>query len=417
MVINQLTINETRLSNRIHELAKVGKIGGTGVCRLALSEEYKVGLKLVQQWMVDAGLETKIDHFGNLIGRLEGKYPDEPVHMIGSHIDSQPYGGRFDGSIGVLGGLEVVQTMQEHNIVPERPVEIISFCDEEGHRFGKGLFGVRGILGKLDPDELERTDKDGISRKEALTTFGCDPNRLHESEYTLETIGSYLEMHIEQGPYLEAKDVSVGIVSGIAGPLWLTIELSGFAGHAGSVPMQLRNDALFGASKIITALNDIVQTDLDAPTVGTVGNLEVFPNARSIIPEKVRFTVDLRDINKERRDRYEQQLCDCITNVANENGLQYEIREDTNTAPKYCESEIIHTMQEVSKQIELDIPVLMSGPFHDAIVMADACDYGMIFVRCKEGISHNPMEYARDEDISIGTELLLQTTINMTTSK
>ncbi|WP_163970249.1 M20 family metallo-hydrolase [Oceanobacillus halotolerans] len=416
VILDQLTINKARLSERVHKLAKVGKIGETGVYRLALSEEYKEGLELVREWMDEAGLKTRFDHFGNLIGQLEGKNPDEPIHMIGSHIDSQPYGGRFDGSIGVLGGLEVVQTMQENNIIPDRPIEIISFCDEEGHRFGKGLFGSRGILGKLDPDELDRTDKDGVTRKDALKTFGCDPNQLHKSEYDPASLGSYIEMHIEQGPYLEAKDVPVGIVSGIAGPLWLTIELTGFAGHAGSVPMHLRNDALLGASKIVTALNEIVKTDPDAPTVGTVGNLEVFPNGRSIIPERVRFTVDLRDIDKERRDQYEQQLRDCIANVANEIGLQYKIKEDTNNAPKYCNEEIIHSMQKASDRMGMDVPILMSGPFHDALIMADACDYGMIFVRCKDGISHNPMEYATDEDISIGTELLLQTTINMTTS-
>ncbi|MFC7063448.1 M20 family metallo-hydrolase [Halobacillus seohaensis] len=414
MVVDQLTINKKRLSKNLKELAKIGKLGETGVCRLALSEEYKLGIEQVKRWMEEAGLQTRVDHFGNLIGRLEGKDPDAPVHIIGSHIDSQPYGGRFDGSIGVLGGLEVVQTMQESGIQPDMPIEVISLCDEEGHRFGKGLFGVRGILGKLDNDELERSDKDGITRREALETFGSDPSRFYASEYAKDSIASYLEMHIEQGPILEASNAPVGIVTGISGPLWLTVELTGFAGHAGSVPMRLRNDALLGAAKIITALNDIVKQEEGAPTVGTVGNIEVFPNGRSVIPEKASFTIDLRDINKDRRDRYETQLRECIAKISKENGLQYEIKEDTNNEPRYCDKEITQIMHNESRNMGIDAPELMSGPFHDALIMADACDYGMVFVRCKKGISHNPMEFASDDDIAIGTELLLRTTLKMT---
>ncbi|GGC77204.1 Zn-dependent hydrolase [Thalassobacillus devorans] len=417
MALRQLTINQKRLNDHISELAKIGKIGETGVCRLALSQEYKAGIERVKQWMEDAGLQTRVDHFSNLFGRLEGKNPEAPALLIGSHIDSQPYGGQFDGTIGVLGALEVLQTMQENGIQPDIPIEVVSLCDEEGHRFGKGLFGSRGILGKLDEGELERTDKDGISRREALQSIGCDPDRLQESKYPKDSIAAYLEMHIEQGPLLETADQPVGIVNGISGPLWLTVELSGFAGHAGSVPMNLRNDALLGASKVITALNEIVKQEPEAPTVGTVGNIEVFPNARSVIPEKTKFTIDLRDIDKDRRDRYEHQLRDKIAAVAEENGLDYEIKEDTNNSPRYCDPNIKATLHEEAGNMGLDAPELMSGPFHDALIMADACNYGMIFVRCKDGISHNPKEFAKAEDIAIGTELLLRTVLKMATTK
>src|SRR5699024_7824535 len=178
-----LTISRDRLSGRLAELAEIGKVGETGVCRLALSEEYKEGMERVRKWMDEAGLKTRFDHFGNLIGRLEGKNQGEPAVMLGSHIDSQPSGGRYDGTIGVLGALEAVQTMMENGIQPEVPVEIVSFCDEEGHRFGVGLFGSRGILGALEPGELERADEDGVTRREALIDFGADPEKLEESEY------------------------------------------------------------------------------------------------------------------------------------------------------------------------------------------------------------------------------------------
>ncbi|MGE8205742.1 M20 family metallo-hydrolase [Heyndrickxia sp. NPDC080065] len=417
MVVQTLTINKNRLEKRITDLSQIGKIGETGVCRLTLSDEDRQAVETVKQWMEEAGLTARIDHFGNLIGRLEGEDPEAPILMLGSHIDSQPYGGRFDGVIGVLGALEVAQSMKERNILPKMPIEIVAFSDEEGCRFNKGLFGVRGILGKLEEGELERKDKNGITRREALIQFGCDPTKLKESEYTVENIDAFLEMHIEQGPILEAKNIPIGIVTGISGPLWLTVELEGFAGHAGSVPMHMRKDALVGAAKIIVALNDLASQDIDAPTVGTVGSINVFPDSRNIIPEKVSFTIDLRDIDIERRNRLEEQLRTRIKEITEEHQLNYKITEDTNSEPRYCSERIMSIMRNESKQIGLNPIELMSGPFHDSLAMSYVCEYGMIFVRCKDGISHNPKEFSSFEDIFLGTELLYRTAINMASQK
>ncbi|MEH7887265.1 M20 family metallo-hydrolase [Bacillus sp. JJ1609] len=413
MTLQTLTINKQRLEQRINELAEIGKIGETGVCRLALSKEDRQGVEKVKSWMEDAGLTARIDDFGNLIGRFEGESPDAPILMLGSHIDSQPYGGRFDGAIGVLGALEVVQTMKEHNIVPKVPIEVVAFCDEEGCRFNKGLFGVRGILGKLEEGELERADKEGVTRREALIEFGCDPENFQASQYPEVSIAAFLEMHIEQGPVLEKNNLPVGIVTGISGPLWLTVELEGFAGHAGSVPMPMRQDALVGAAKVIIALNELASEDPDAPTVGTVGSLKVFPDSRNIIPEKVSFTVDLRDIDINRRHRIEEQLRMRIDEITAQHGLTCKISKDTNSEPRYCSNEIMDVMREESKNMALDTMELMSGPFHDSLALSYVCDYGMIFVRCKDGISHNPAEFSTIEDISLGTELLYRTTVKM----
>jgi allantoate deiminase len=409
----QLNINQERLKHRVEALSQIGKISETGVCRLALSREDREAVDLVKSWMEEAGMTARIDHFGNLIGRLDGKNPDAPILMIGSHIDSQPYGGRFDGVIGVLGGIEAVQTLAEQNLLPDHPIEVVAFCDEEGCRFQKGLFGSRGILGKLEPGELERTDKNGVTRRQALIDFGCDPEQFGQSEYPRGSIGAFLELHIEQGPILESLNQPVGIVSGISGPLWWTVEFAGFAGHAGSVPMALRQDALLGAAKAIVALNDIAKQDLSAPTVGTVGHLEVFPDSRNIIPERVRFTVDLRDIDLARRNERERQLRQAIEQIASECGLTYTITEDTNSEPRYCDERIKQMMREESAGMQLDVPELMSGPFHDALALSYVCEYGMIFVRCKNGISHNPLEFASCEDIALGTELLYRTVLRM----
>ncbi|UAL54721.1 M20 family metallo-hydrolase [Metabacillus sp. CT-WN-B3] len=408
-----LTINKARLEERINALAQIGKISETGVCRLALSPEDKEAVETVKGWMEEAGLTARIDHFGNLIGRLEGRNPEAPVLMIGSHIDSQPYAGRFDGVIGVLGALEAAQTLKELNITPNMPIEIVAFCDEEGCRFNKGLFGVRGILGKLEEGELDRTDKSGITRKEALIEFGCDPEKFKDSEYPSGGISAFIELHIEQGPILEAKDTPVGIVTGISGPLWLTVELEGFAGHAGSVPMHMRQDALVGAAKIVVALNELTSEDVTAPTVGTVGSMKIFPDSRNIIPEKVSFTIDLRDIEIERRDFIENLLRKKIHTISELHGLTYTISEDTNSEPRYCSERIMKIMKNESSHIGLNPIELMSGPFHDSLAMSYECEYGMIFVRCKDGISHNPKEYSTMEDISIGTELLYRTAMKM----
>ncbi len=404
-----MKINATRLQLHFQAMSLIGKIGETGTCRPAHTALEKEGFELAASWMKAAGMTTRIDNFGNLIGRLEGKNPELPVLMMGSHLDSQPYGGRFDGVAGVLCAIEVVSTLNENGIVPDRPIEVISFADEEGWRFNKGLFGSRGILGKLEEGELERTDKDGITRAQALKDFGCDITKFKESEYKPGSIFCFLELHIEQGPVLDLAHKPIGVVSGISGPLWWTVKLKGMAGHTGSVPMPIRKDALVGAAEIIVAVNEIATQVPGNPTVGTVGTIQVFPASRNIIPEEVTFTVDLRDIDLDRRNRYEKQLRDRIESITKKHQLTYEISEDTNSEPRYCADWIKKIIHAQCEALNLDAPELMSGPFHDALALSYVCDYGMIFVRCKDGISHNPLEYSSDEDLALGANVLLGT--------
>ncbi|MFC5470119.1 M20 family metallo-hydrolase [Cohnella suwonensis] len=410
-----VSIDAGRVMERIGRLSEIGKISETGVCRLALSPEDREAVDVVAEWMAEAGMSVRLDAFGNLIGRLEGEDPGAPAVMLGSHIDTQPYAGRFDGIVGVVGAIEVTQTLKDGGMKPSVPVEVVSFCDEEGCRFNKGLFGVRGMLGRLDDGELERTDKNGVTRREALIAFGGDPARFAEDELAPGKVRAFLELHIEQGPVLEAKDRAVGIVTGISGPLWWTVDLYGFAGHAGSVPMPMRKDALAGAAEIVVGLRALATEDPGAPTVGTVGSLRVFPDSRNIIPEHVQFTVDLRDIDLPRRDGLEARLRELIADAAMRHGLQAEIREDTNSEPRYCADWIMDAIREGAAEMGLDAPELMSGPFHDSLAMSYYCDYGMIFVRCKDGISHNPKEYASAEDIGLGTELLYRTALRLCT--
>ncbi|KAA0561799.1 M20 family metallo-hydrolase [Bacillus sp. CH30_1T] len=404
-----MSINRERLKRHLEELAEIGKIGETGVCRLAHSKEDRQAVEVVKGWMEEAGLRAKIDGFGNLIGRIEGADKDKPILMLGSHIDSQPYGGRFDGTAGALGAVEVVHTMKDNGIVPDRTIEVICFSDEEGCRFNKGVFGVRAIAGMLEEGELDRKDKQGVTRREALKEFGVEPDVTASPVYEKGDIAAFLELHIEQGPVLEEKGKPVGIVSGISGPIWLTVTLEGFAGHAGSVPMTMRQDALVGASEIIRKFDELVKKEGTETTVGTVGSMQVFPNSRNIIAEKVEFTVDLRDIDVEARTKLEGKLYQIIEETTSGYNLKYEIKEDTRSEPRYCADWIKDIMREEDEKLGLDSPTLMSGPFHDALFMSYISDYGMIFVRCDKGISHNPLEFAEMDDIEKGVELLYAT--------
>ena len=408
-----MTINATRLQQHFEAMSLIGQIGETGTCRPAHTVLEKQGFQLAALWMQEAGMTTHIDNFGNLIGRLQGSNPALPVLMMGSHLDSQPYGGRFDGVAGVLSAIEVVITLTENNYQPVRSIEVISFSDEEGWRFNKGLFGSRGIVGKLEAGELQRTDKDGITRAKALLDFGCDITQFKQSEYAQGSIYCFLELHIEQGPVLDMANKPIGIVSGISGPLWLTVTLKGMAGHAGSVPMAVRKDALLGAAEIIVALNKIATQIPGAPTVGTVGTINVFPASRNIIPEEVTFTIDLRDIDLDRRHRYEKQLMDEIANITKKHQLTYTITEDTNSEPRYCAPWLKTIIHQQCQALQLDAPELMSGPFHDALTLSYSCDYAMIFIRSKDGISHNPLEYSSYEDLSLGTNVLLGTVLEV----
>lgn len=408
-----MRINKNRLQQHSEAMSEIGKIGETGTCRPTMTALEKQAFQLASGWMQEAGMTTHIDAFGNLVGILEGTEPDLPVLMMGSHLDSQPYGGRFDGVAGVLGAIEAVMAMKEAGFRPKRSIHVLSFADEEGWRFNKGLFGSRGILGKLEPGELERTDKDGITREQALRDFGCDPAKFSESEYAPGSIHCFLELHIEQGPVLDRSNQPVGVVSGISGPLWLTVRLKGMAGHAGSVPMPMRQDALLGAAEITVALNQIATQVPGAPTVATVATMNVFPASRNIIAEEVQFTVDLRDIDLDRRNRYEQQLREQIDAICKNRQLSYTISEDTNSDPRYCAPWIREIIRAEAAGLQLQAPELMSGPFHDAMALSYACDYGMIFVRCKDGISHNPLEFSSYEDLALGTEILMGTAMQI----
>lgn len=404
-------VDQDRIFQRVLELAEIGKVGETGTQRFALTEEDKEAQLLVSSWMKEAGMCVWHDHFGNLIGRKEGSNPHLPVVMIGSHIDTVPNGGRFDGTIGVIGGIEVVQAIQEAGIAHQHPIEVVAFCDEEGTRFSDGLFGSRGMIGKVSKEDLMVKDEAGVTRYEALKSFGfgINPDEIEKSVRRKGEIKVFLEMHIEQGPYLEQHKKPVGIVKGIAGPAWLKIQLRGEAGHAGTVPMNLRRDPMTGAAEIIKNIENICKSDTTGTMVGTVGVIEAFPGGRNVIPESVAFTLDLRDIDLERRNRANQEIEAEIKEVCVKRGLNFHIEKLQEIDPVRCSREVVQALEASSRELNIDAPVMISGAGHDAMFMAEITEMGMIFVRCRGGISHNPKEWANREDIAKGTQVLART--------
>ncbi|MFB5189576.1 M20 family metallo-hydrolase [Alicyclobacillus fastidiosus] len=400
-------IRPSRIGERIESLGKIGESNGEGVTRLALSKEYKDAQALMMSWMEEAGMQVRVDAAGNLIGRKEGSNPDANPVVMGSHIDSVVNGGKYDGTIGVIGGVEVVQHFAEEGIVTSHPIEVIAFCEEEGSRFQSGLFGSQAVIGAIEPGHLDLKDKDGKTRREALLEFGLNPDDIfHEVRRHQGELSVYLEMHIEQGPILEKENHPVGIVTAIAGPTWMEIEIQGKAGHAGTIPMRMRQDALLGASEIALALEQICLDYAGSPIVGTVGRMDVFPGGANVVPGRVLMSVDVRDVDRNRRAFALEKLRVRGHEIAQQRGLEIQFSERLSVAPVACHPEVVSVMVEEGRNMQLECPMMISGAGHDAQLMAAITDVGMVFIRCKDGISHNPKEFAEVGDIALGTELL-----------
>ncbi|MBA3952827.1 MAG: Zn-dependent hydrolase, partial [Rubrobacter sp.] len=281
-----------RLWKRLSELAEIGRQEEGGVARLSFTEEERAAKDLVASYMEEAGLAVREDAAGNLFGRREGRDPEAPAVLVGSHVDSVLNGGDFDGPLGVLGGIEVLQTMDEEGVEMGRPVEVVAFTDEEGARFSLGMIGSRALTGTLLQEDLRHEDRNGVSIEQAMRNAGLDPGKVGEAARPADSLAAYLELHIEQGKVLEGEDLPVGVVTGIAGPVWLRLSFAGEAGHAGTTPMGARRDALAAAAEVVGAIEE--EASDTGSTVGTVGQIEAGPGGINIIAGRVDLSLDLR---------------------------------------------------------------------------------------------------------------------------
>jgi allantoate deiminase len=408
-------VNQERLWNRLMALGEIGKQEEGGITRLSFSKEERQAKDLVASFMREAGLMVREDAVGNLIGRREGKNLQASAVLIGSHVDSVYNGGNFDGPLGVLSGIEVLQTMHEENIVTEHPLEVMAFTDEEGARFSFGMIGSRGIAGTLTQEHLENKDQQGIAIRQAMKEAGFDPAAIRNAARPAGSVKAYVELHIEQGKILEGKDLSVGIVTGIAGPLWLKFVLEGEAGHAGTTPMNIRHDALAASAEIFQVIER--EAASTGTTVGTVGQLQLFPGGINIIPGRVEFTLDLRDIDEAVRDQVEQRILAESNSLCHNRGIRLQTEVLQRVAPAPCSDLIQQAAREACNTAGLEIFTLPSGAGHDGMQLTHLCPMGMLFIRSKDGISHNPAEWSSKEDCAAGAEVLYYTVLNLAKEK
>lgn len=403
-------MHDWKVFNWLKDLSQWGETS-CGVMRLAFSQEEAGARRYVIGLMEDLGMQVRMDAAANIIGRYEGSEPGLPSVAIGSHLDSVPHGGRYDGVLGVLAGLDVVRSFRETGFRGRHPLEVIIFSNEEGCRFSCTFFGSSAMMG-LYAGELKKLgqlkDEQGISLEQALNQAGGELDKLGQAERKPQEFKAFLEMHIEQGAVLDEKGISVGIVEGISAPARYTLRLKGRADHAGATPMYLRRDALVGASEIVAGLETIV-TNTSSTAVGTVGELHVYPGAVNVIPGEVSLSFDIRDIDLGKREIIVEKLKEMVKSVCSKRLLTYRFDEAFKINPIFLDSGLVSIIEKISQEMEMHALRMISGAGHDAMVMAKQVPTGMIFVPSKGGLSHCPEEETDEKDIAAGLGVLRET--------
>jgi len=403
------TINAARLRTHLEELSIYGRpAGGTfadGVSRVAYSDADVAGRAYVRKLMDAAGLKTRIDTAGNIYGRRAGSQDSLPPVLFGSHIDSVPNGGNFDGDLGSLAAIEVAQSLQEAGVTTKRPLEVVIWQNEEGYAFNNGLAGSRAAAGHLDPGELDAV-WNGMKKSDAIRKIGGVPENIAEAKRAKGSFVVYLELHIEQGGNLEKAGMDIGVVEGIVSIARSDVEVRGFANHAGTTPMPDRQDALVAASELVVAVNEIVRRE-PGRQVGTVGQLNVTPNAPNIVPGVVKLVVELRDLDAAKIRRLGGQIQARAKEIAAQTKTQIDMRPAAFHEPALATPEVQASIEAAASKLGLKHMRLPSGAGHDAQAMATLGPMGMIFVPSAGGISHSPKELTRWEDCARGAQVLM----------
>lgn len=377
-----------------------------GVTRLSFSKEDKLARVYIKKEMKKIGLEVWEDGYSNIFGRREGKNPNLPVIMIGSHFDTVINGGLFDGVAGLVASLEILRVFEENSIENDYPIEVVAMNDEEGVRFGTGISNSRAMAGLIDEQELDNAkDKDGISLREAMIEFGITPD-LKNARRDKESLKAFIELHIEQGPILEDNNKDIGLVENIVGLDRYRVKIKGKSGHAGTTPMESRKDALIGASKFILAVEKAAKK-VAGGTVGTVGELSLSPNASNVIPGYVELSVDIRAINEEKIKRVYNELEREIEIISKSSSVDIEIIKELYIAPVSMSKELISIMEKSANKLGYNYIKMNSGAGHDAMIMSTITSTGLIFVPSKDGLSHHPDEWTDFDDLKKGIDLML----------
>ena len=398
-------IQKERLQKDFDAMAQLTGLG-EGVNRLAFTDADWEGRQYIIDCMNDAGLDVEIDGFGNVIGYKIGTNPDLPVVMVGSHTDSVPNGGNYDGVVGVLSAIEAVRSMIDDGFEHEHTIAVVDFMCEESSRFGTATLGSKAMRGKLTLNDLHRlVDTQGISLYDSLKERKLHPDAIESMAYN-RPVKAFIEMHIEQGKVLEHEQKQIGIVSGIAAPERFYVTIRGNADHSGATPMNLRHDALCGSSKIILGIEEVTSMQEEPPVVGTVGIAEVVPGAMNVIPGAVKLGVDIRSISKVARDSVVFLIKELIDVIAEKRGLSYTIEPISKDHPVSMHPLMVKEIERAVTSLQLEYMIRPSGAGHDAMHWAEVAPTGMIFIPCRDGISHNSAEFAAMDDIVAGAEVL-----------
>ncbi|HEX7272054.1 MAG TPA: allantoate amidohydrolase [Casimicrobiaceae bacterium] len=394
-----------RIMERCEALARCSE-QPHGLTRVYLSPEQRAANALVLGWMQEAGMSTRLDAAGNAVGRYEGDRPGLPCLMLGSHLDTVRDAGRYDGMLGVVSGIECVAALSSRNRRLPFALEVIGFADEEGVRFNATLLGSRAVAGSFDRANLDRADREGITMREAMRSFGLDPDAIGHAARRRQDLLAYAELHIEQGPVLEEEGLPVGVVTAINGGNRFSVELTGMAGHAGTVPMGLRRDALAAAAECVMAVELIAGSEREL--VGTVGKIEALPGAINVIPGRVRFSVDVRAPTDAQRERAAKAIRGAFADIARRRKvtLDMQLLWEAKTAP--CAPWLQDQIGAAIAAEDIEPRRLPSGAGHDGMAMIAIADIGMLFVRCKGGISHNPAEAISEADAGAAARVFLR---------
>jgi len=399
----KLRVNGARLNEHLKALSEFGKNPQGGVSRVAYSEADRQGREYVMGLMRAAKLDVSVDAAGNIIGRRKAANNDDSLRPIlfGSHIDSVPEGGNYDGDVGSLGAIEVAQTLSENNVMTRHPLEVVIFQNEEG-----GLIGSRAMDGELGEKELDLVSRSGKTIREGIKFIGGDPAKLATVKRSKGSIKAYLELHIEQGGTLDAEKIDIGIVEGIVGINWWDVTIEGFANHAGTTAMNNRQDALLAGAKFIEAVNRVV-TSVPGRQVGTVGRIQALPGAPNVIPGKVVLSLELRDLDARKIDMLYQKIRAEADQIAQSSKVTFEFKQINLNIPAPTDTRIRAIIDSSAKELGLSTKVLPSGAGHDAQDMARLAPVGMIFIPSIGGISHSPKEFSTPKDIENGANVLL----------
>jgi N-carbamoyl-L-amino-acid hydrolase len=408
MSTGALRIDGNRLQSRLDALAQIGAIEGGGCCRLALTDDDRRGRDQVVAWMRELGLQVRIDGIGNVFGLRAGRF-DLPAVMTGSHVDTVRTGGRYDGNLGVIGGLEVVQTLNEAGIQTDRPMVVALFTDEEGARFAPDMLGSLAYVGGLPLQEaLDVRASDGARLGDELQRIGY----AGEAPMGLHLPSAFVELHIEQGPVLDAEKITIGAVADLQGISWQELAITGQSNHAGTTPMRLRHDAGYAAAAVTNFVR-ILAREMGASQVATVGKIDLHPNLINVIAARATLTVDLRNTDETLLRQAEAELAEFLKTLAREEGVSITSRQLARFEPVIFDATVVQRIESVTRTLGYSQRRMTSGAGHDAQMLARVCPSAMIFVPSVKGISHNPAEHTASADLAAGCNVLLHTLLEL----